>query len=208
MTANEYAVRTDKFRQRLIDLHRDDVQWATVLDRHGFLLVRVCTAEGREVEVPLDIALAQLDAARRRLDTTKAVESSLATLDELDPSESGAPPKDAPGVIHRAHELRRKPLDTLTVEELRTLITAEVGLPHVVPLAIRHLQDNPLAEGAYYAGDLLEALLRVDAQYWREHSEHWYGVSDAIHTLRDALARLDDDDLVTRFLAIYETRAS
>ena len=116
-----FAVRTDKFRQRLVDLTRDGRHWATVLQRGISFFVRLAPQE-KEVEVPLDLALTRIAAARRRLETTGAVGSPLATLEERDPPAWGEPPEGGTPLVERAYGLRRKPLDTFTVEDLRLMI--------------------------------------------------------------------------------------
>jgi hypothetical protein len=39
----------------------------------------------------------------------------------------------------------------------------------LVPLAVARLDREPLAEGDFYPGDLLAAVLRVPAEYWTAH---------------------------------------
>jgi hypothetical protein len=66
-----------------------------------------------------------------------------------------------------SHWLRRKPVGALGTEELRTLIGQREGVPVLVPLALETLERDPLAEGDYYPGDLLTAMLRkVPAEHW------------------------------------------
>ena len=48
------------------------------------------------------------------------------------------------------------------------MIGQNIGLPFLVPLALEQLRENPLAEGNYYAGDLLVNVLRVEPQFWSE----------------------------------------
>ena len=40
-----------------------------------------------------------------------------------------------------------------------------------MPLSLEHLRTNPLAEGMYFPGDLLEAVLRADSRFWLAHFE-------------------------------------
>lgn len=67
--------------------------------------------------------------------------------------------------------LRRVQLRLLTIENLRILIGQNIGLPFLMPLALEQLEQNPLAEGDFYPGDLLCAALRVEADFWRAHAE-------------------------------------
>ncbi|WUJ12451.1 contact-dependent growth inhibition system immunity protein [Actinoplanes sp. NBC_00393] len=78
----------------------------------------------------------------------------------------GGPPTGSSRLVATVHELRRRPLAELGVEDLRVLIGQQVGLPVLVPRAVRVLEADPLAEGDFYPGDLLVAVIRVPAAYW------------------------------------------
>jgi hypothetical protein len=69
------------------------------------------------------------------------------------------------------HELRRRPVGQLGIEDLRVLVAQRVGLDVLVPLALARLEENPLAEGDFYPGDLLVAVLRVPPAYWQSRPE-------------------------------------
>lgn len=43
----------------------------------------------------------------------------------------------------------------------------------MIPLAIDKLKENILAEGDFYEGDLLKAVLTSDANYWKDEKEYW-----------------------------------
>ncbi|MFD6918056.1 contact-dependent growth inhibition system immunity protein [Streptomyces virginiae] len=50
--------------------------------------------------------------------------------------------------------------------DLRTLITQYVGLPYVLPLAVRLLLEEPMLDSYFYAGDLLLAVLGRPESVW------------------------------------------
>lgn len=78
-------------------------------------------------------------------------------------------PDPRPGVsllVRRCTELRRKPLAEFTVEDLRIMLGQEIGVPALLPRAIRVLLRDPLAEGGYYPGDLLSNVLRLPDSAW------------------------------------------
>jgi hypothetical protein len=50
-------------------------------------------------------------------------------------------------------------------------VSQEIGLEVLVPLALAVVERELLAGGDFYPGDLLSALLRAPAEYWRSHSE-------------------------------------
>ncbi|WP_433371355.1 contact-dependent growth inhibition system immunity protein [Actinoplanes sp. CA-142083] len=92
------------------------------------------------------------------------------SLEEIEESYWGDPPEDSTRLIRTVHELRHRPVGTLSVEDLRLLVSQDVGRDVVVPLALEVVEREPLAEGDFYPGDLLSALLvRVPAEYWLAH---------------------------------------
>ena len=89
------------------------------------------------------------------------------SLEEIEGDVWGDPPADATQLTATVHALRRRPVDRLGIEDLRVLLAQRVGLDVVVPLALARLEENPLAEGDFYPGDLLVAVLRVPPAYWQ-----------------------------------------
>jgi len=87
------------------------------------------------------------------------------TLDELDPPVWGEPTFDS-HLVTTCHALRRKPLREFSVEDLRIMIDQRIGLSWMIPLALEALEAEPLAEGDLYPGDLLAAVLSVEADRW------------------------------------------
>lgn len=47
-----------------------------------------------------------------------------------------------------------------------------LSLNYLVPLALVILEDNVFAEGDFYCGDLLEALLGVDKDFWKNNTDY------------------------------------
>ncbi len=110
------------------------------------------------------------------------------SLEEIEGDVWGDPPADATRLTATVHELRRRPVDRLGIEDLRVLIAQQVGLEVVVPLALARLEENPLAEGDFYPGDLLVAVLRVPPAHWRSHP-------DEAARLRTIVDSVDSDEL-------------
>jgi len=88
------------------------------------------------------------------------------TLDELDPPRWPEPAADATRLVRTVHALRRVPLRELGAADLRTLVSQQVALPYVVPLAVRLLVDDPLLDAYFYPGDLLLTTVNVPATVW------------------------------------------
>lgn len=91
-------------------------------------------------------------------------------LEELERDRWPAPSGGETRLMATMRELQRKPVDGLTVDDMRLLLGQDVGLAHLLPLAVEVLRINPLAEGDMYEGDLL-ALLTRRAEVWTECPE-------------------------------------
>jgi hypothetical protein len=94
------------------------------------------------------------------------------SLEQIEDDYWGDPPADATKLISTAYALHKQPIGTLDVEGLRLLISQQIGLDTLVPLALDHVELDPLAEGDFYPGDLLDALIRrVPEPYWQAHED-------------------------------------
>jgi hypothetical protein len=71
--------------------------------------------------------------------------------------------------VQETQRLRKVPVDQLTIEDLRLLIGQQIGLQFLVPVALDLLVVNPLAQGAFYRGDLLANLLKLPPAFWQAH---------------------------------------
>ncbi|MEU5128642.1 contact-dependent growth inhibition system immunity protein [Streptomyces mobaraensis] len=93
------------------------------------------------------------------------------SLEELERDRWAAPSGGETRLTAAVRELRRKPIGSLTVEDMRLLIRQDVGLAYLLPLAVGVLRVDPLAEGDMYEGDLLAAVLTRSADVWKEAPE-------------------------------------
>ncbi|MGB8191514.1 MAG: contact-dependent growth inhibition system immunity protein [Chitinophagaceae bacterium] len=69
-------------------------------------------------------------------------------------------------LVTTCHLLRKKPLKDFTTEDLRILIGQNISLDILIPLTMEKLQQNIMAEGDLYPGDLLKSVLSADSEYW------------------------------------------
>jgi hypothetical protein len=100
-------------------------------------------------------------------------------LDELEGVAWGKPTFNS-SLVLRCHELRKRPLGKMSVEDLRLLIGQQIGLQFLVPLALDHLQADPLVAGERYRGDLLVAILGIDHRFWFEHDDLYWVLREAL----------------------------
>ena len=92
------------------------------------------------------------------------------TLTELEGKDWGPPNFDS-HLVTTIHQLRHKPLEQFSVEDLRINIGQNIALEWLLPMAIERLQDDPLVEGDFYRGDLLNAVLQIESSFWSDHRE-------------------------------------
>ncbi|MGW1787337.1 contact-dependent growth inhibition system immunity protein [Streptomyces sp. NPDC002143] len=130
------------------------------------------------------------------------------TLDEVDPPRWAPPAADATHLMRTVHELRRVPLGELSAADLRTLVSQQVALPYVLPLAVRLLIEEPLLDAYFYEGDLLLAAVNAPASAWVLLPEPGARLRAVITTLPEAtvagLPRGAAEDLA-RFVARPES---
>lgn len=126
------------------------------------------------------------------------------TLEEIEAQPWGDPPTDASYLVARSYALRRVPLVELGTEDLRILLGQSIGAPTLVPIALRVLADDPLAEGDFYPGDLLAAVLRLDDAYWIAYPEQrnqLIAIARRVDPAAEDVTSTDLPGLVDAFLA-------
>ena len=94
------------------------------------------------------------------------------TLEQLDGGKWGEPHFDS-YLVRRTHELRTIPLNKFTAEDMRMLIGQKFFLDYLIPLALDKLTDDPMAEGHFYPGALIENVLKIDVQFWEANKDLW-----------------------------------
>jgi hypothetical protein len=94
-----------------------------------------------------------------------------------------APQLDDTGLVKTCHELRSKPIRAFSTEDLRIMVGQRIGLRFLVPIALDVLEQDPLAEGDFYPGDLLLAVLGIPSEFWQAEWQ-WHGrLESIVHAL-------------------------
>jgi hypothetical protein len=89
----------------------------------------------------------------------------------------------ATDLVRRVHALRRTPVADLSPDDLRVLLGQRVGVAVVLPIALERVAADPLLEGDYYPGDVLNALLGLGREFWGEHPVERARLVDVIGSL-------------------------
>ncbi len=120
------------------------------------------------------------------------------TLEKLENSVWADPDFDS-HLIRRCHQLRKVPLDKLTVEDLRILIGQQIGLKFLLDVAIEKLTADILAEGDFYPGDLLKSVIDIDKKYWADNKDQKATITNLINQNLD---KVKDADIEINFFYI------
>jgi hypothetical protein len=76
-------------------------------------------------------------------------------------------------LIKRCFEYRKIKISELTVEQIRLLISQKIGIEFLIGIALEKLEQNIIAEGDLYEGDLLDSVSKVPTKFWNKNSSEF-----------------------------------
>lgn len=100
--------------------------------------------------------------------TRKATANS--SIEELEGERWPQPDFDS-HLVRECHRLRKLQLRLFTVENLRIMLGQDIGSRYLVPIALGHLEADPLVAGDFYPGDLLCSVLSLPREFWTANPE-------------------------------------
>ncbi|UBB89941.1 hypothetical protein J4771_00900 [Candidatus Kaistella beijingensis] len=89
-------------------------------------------------------------------------------------------PKYESYLVKTCHKLRKKIINEFSIEDLRIMIGQNIGLKYLIPSAIEILNQNIIAEGDFYEGDLLKSVLTSEIDYWKNNKDNWNKIIEII----------------------------
>lgn len=108
-------------------------------------------------------------------------------------------------LVKTCHLLRKKQLKDFNTEDLRIMIGQNFSLNYLIPIALKILNNNLLAEGDYYPGDLLINVLKSDSKYWENNKNDWKNLNNMISTKYGTLTSSEfDKSTKTEIVNLYE----
>ena len=114
------------------------------------------------------------------------------TIESLEKNKRSTPDFDS-FLITRCHELKKVPLNHFTTEDLRMMISQQLGLDYLIPLALETLEKDLFAKGDFYEGDLLQSVLNVESRFWINNKSLWLSYNNIIKSKRDEIEKLKID---------------
>lgn len=101
-------------------------------------------------------------------------------IENLEKNNWGEVSQDESSIVQRLYRLRKVPLDEFAIDDIRFMIIQEQGLPYLLTLAIEILEKDLLAEGNYYEGDVLGAIMKIKPDKWRGCKELWTKIDNLV----------------------------
>jgi hypothetical protein len=124
-------------------------------------------------------------------------------------------PYDDSSVVQHMYYLHHTQARRWTVEDYRSLLYQETALgtifPIILPKVFEILDYNIKADGGFYEGDLLDAVLEISPDFWKEHKDLYDTACMLIRNNMETLSKTEypsDKKLLenaTAFLEMNET---
>ncbi len=94
------------------------------------------------------------------------------------------------------YKLRKKNLDDFEVEDLRMMIAQNIALPILIPMAIKELKIDILAEGDFFEGDLLMAVLTSEKEFWYNDKDAKHEVLSLVNGQLNRVREMDSTEAI------------
>ncbi|CAM4410716.1 contact-dependent growth inhibition system immunity protein [Zobellia nedashkovskayae] len=88
------------------------------------------------------------------------------SIEELENDYWKEPTEFQTDLIEKCFRYRKISVNQLTIEQIRLLISQQIGLEYLIGPALIKLERNPLAEGDFYKGDLLSVISKTPIKIW------------------------------------------
>ena len=73
------------------------------------------------------------------------------------------------------------------------MIGQDISLNFLTPLVLDILSTNLFAEGDYYKGDLLQSLLNIKTEFWKDNPKYWHQLDEMLEKNRIEIIELKID---------------
>lgn len=105
-------------------------------------------------------------------------------------------------LVEKCHQYRKVSILKLSVEQIRLLVSQQIGLEHIIGVALNKLKQNVLAEGDFYAGDLLIAVSKISTDFLNEKKTEYLSLKQIVNLnsdlIKTELGEKDFNKLINR----------
>ncbi|SEJ79832.1 hypothetical protein SAMN05216327_12088 [Dyadobacter sp. SG02] len=84
-------------------------------------------------------------------------------------------------LVNKHNQLLKKNVDDFSVEDIRFMIGQRTALEILLPRAIELLNENIIAEGDLFEGDLLLSVVSLDEIFWSRNIRWYNQISELIY---------------------------
>ena len=101
------------------------------------------------------------------------------SIKQLEKDYSTDPSEFPTGLVENCYKYRKIPIEDLNIEQLRLLISQNIGIEYIIGIVLKTLERNVIAEGDLYEGDLLNAVSKIPSEFWNENKTE-FGIFKSI----------------------------
>lgn len=76
-------------------------------------------------------------------------------------------------LVEKCYRYRKISIAELTNEQIRLLISQQIGTKYLIGIALEKLEQNVLTECDFYEGDLLTAVSSIPTEFWSENQSEF-----------------------------------
>ena len=76
-------------------------------------------------------------------------------------------------LVEKCYRYRKISMAELTNEQIRLLISQQIGTEYLIGIALEKLERNILTECDFYEGDLLVAVSNLPTEFWNENQSEF-----------------------------------
>ncbi len=91
------------------------------------------------------------------------------SIEQLEKDVWKNPPEFPTDLIEKCYSYRKVSISELTNEQIRLLISQEIGTDYLIRIALETLEHNILTECDLYKGDLLDVVSKLPNEFWNKN---------------------------------------
>jgi len=91
------------------------------------------------------------------------------SIDQLEKDIWKKPSEFPTDMVEKCYRFRKISIAELTNEQIRLLISQQIGVEYLIGIALEKLERNILTECDFYEGDLLVAVSSLPTEFWNEN---------------------------------------
>ncbi len=96
------------------------------------------------------------------------------SIEQLEKNIWKNPSKFPTDLVEKCYHYRKISIAELTNEQIRILISQQIGTEYLIGIALEKLERNILTECDFYEGDLLIAVSSIPTEFWSGHQSEFH----------------------------------